>query len=104
MSENIIPLQSITLDHEDNCALYVPATEDHPARVFYDLDALLSQFIPTLVTQKVRADLSGDPVEQALVVGGARLMTAIMESKTVLVAEFEMTNVNSLADLGWPED
>ena len=101
--------QTISLDDDRTCAVFVD-TEDGETRVFYDLNALVSQIQGTIIIGSLRAKLTGDEKETAYYAGAAQMLVTIMDSanhlrgtRTVADAVETLDGVETIEDM-FPED
>lgn len=81
------PHQTITLNDPSVCAVFVDATDDSPARVFYDLDAIFMQFGPGAVAASVSAMATNDPHQLGFAEGAVTVLESLRKSREALLLE-----------------
>lgn len=63
------PFQSITLDDPDAAVVVVNGEDGQPARLFYDVDALIHNMTQSIVPQALIVAATGNDTEKAYMLG-----------------------------------
>ncbi len=86
-------VETVVLKDQTTVALFTDANADGKRRVFYDLEALVAQYLPQVMSRGIVATMSDDPAVKAASLAEVSVLRGILASADALrlEADFDLS-------------